>query len=332
MEQCSVCKLNPIKYTCPACGIKSCSLECVKKHKDDTKCHGAVDVTKFLPKKQLASDDALVNRDYNFLMKMGRKIAVGKDDVKGSAKNVFKRQFQGRQNNQQKRFKEDTIDPRTYLVNKVFPNNPPTVLRRNNTLTIQLPPGMSRAASNKTGYDKKMGGFIWTVEWVFIDSDGQERARFLSYRLKEGTPLVEAVPMLILSRAVESELNKSDLFFYLDSVLSKSKHVIALEPQSLISEALTDKVVLEFPTIYVTRSESTLRNRLETGADESSSDSDSESDETSESDSDSDDSSDVSDEEPEAASSKAPLAETETEPTAVQATLGMVGATSYSIQ
>lgn len=187
---------------------------------------------------------------------------------------------------------------------------------------------MSRAASNKTGYDKKLGGFIWTVEWVFIDSDGQERARFLSYRLKEGTSLVEAVPMLILSRAVESELKNTDLFFYLDSVLSKSKHVIALEPQSLISEALTDRVVLEFPTIYVTRSESTLRSRLETDGDESSSDSDSGSDDTSDSDSDSDESSDNSDEEPEAASSKAPVAEAEAE----SITPVMAGTTPYSIE
>ncbi|CAH2351477.1 box C/D snoRNA protein 1 [[Candida] railenensis] len=372
---CSVCSINPIKYTCPACGVKTCSFPCVQKHKQDSKCTGTVDQTKFLGKKELSSTDNHINRDYNFLMNIGRNIDLGKDDIKLNAKNVFKRQFHQRsnnnagQNNNNKRFKAEDIDPRKYLVNKVFPNSPPSIIRRNNTLVVQLPTGMSRATSNKTGYDKRLGTFIWTIEWVFIDLDGAEVTRFLSYRMKEGTILRDSFPMNILNkslakgkeneyenhasnvagveaettkenvqlpvRGIEKEeeagkastvdnaesipekyIDKSELCFYLENILDKNKKrsIIKLSPELMISEVLTDKVVLEFPTIYVTRHENTWKEYIseqfgEVSSDESSSDSSSEEDSSNDS---SDDSSEEesSDNEsddgpPESSSSKA---------------------------
>lgn len=353
---CSVCNLNPIKYTCPACGVKTCSFPCVQKHKQDSKCTGTVDQTKFLGKKELSSTDSHINRDYNFLMNLGRNINLGKDDIKSNAKNVFKRQFHQRnnnasQNNSNKRFKTEDIDPRKYLVNKVFPNSPPSIIRRNNTLVVQLPAGMSRATSNKTGYDKRLGTFIWTIEWVFIDLNGEEVTRFLSYRMKEGTVLRDAFPMNILNKSLakgkeneneshaqneaevekdtnkenvqlpvqvvekegeaaasseqndksktEKDTDKSELCFYLENILDKSKKrsIIKLSPELPISEVLTDKVVLEFPTIYVTRNENTWKEYIseqfgEVSSEESSSDSSSSEEDSS--DESSDDSSDYS--------------------------------------
>ncbi|EER18252.1 conserved hypothetical protein, partial [Perkinsus marinus ATCC 50983] len=37
---CQVCKNNDFKYTCPACSMRTCSLECVNAHKAKTNCTG----------------------------------------------------------------------------------------------------------------------------------------------------------------------------------------------------------------------------------------------------------------------------------------------------
>ena len=37
---CKVCKLNQSKYTCPGCFVRSCSLPCVKAHKQHTGVYG----------------------------------------------------------------------------------------------------------------------------------------------------------------------------------------------------------------------------------------------------------------------------------------------------
>ena len=339
---CLICHLNEHKYTCPACGVKTCSINCVKRHKRQTECSGLVDQSKFVPKKILSQDESHINRDYNFLMNVGRQIHVGKGDIKSSAKNVFKRQFGGGNQNKNKRFKgnnvdsQEAVDTRIECVKKAFLQEPTTVIKRNNTMIIQLPPGMSRATSNKTGYDKKVGSFIWTVEWVVIDDAGNEKDRFISYRLKEHLLLRDAVPMNILSNAVSvngegdsaRNIDKEQLHFYLANVVGNDNtkdSILHLNEADLISDALTNKIVLEYPTIYITFNAETWKNRIIKEEDaynyakpeslsESGSSDDSDSDDSSDSDSDSDSESDSdekntdnetdSDEAPEESSSK----------------------------
>lgn len=314
MEACSICQERVPKYTCPACGTKTCSLACVTRHKKQTECLGQVDQTQFISKKLLGDSSLHMNRDYNFLMKLGRDIQLGKQDVKTNAKNVFKRNFQNNNRNT-KRFKtggED--DERFEIIKKVYPNNPPTSIRRNNTLVIQLPPGMSRATSNKSGFDKKLSTFTWTVEWVVVGTNGEICKSFISYRLKEHLVIADAVPMNILNNLYEGkEIVKDQLCFFLDNVVNlkkPQKSIIALDPTSSISVALQNKIVLEYPTMYVTLDSNTWKEHVEDeetayglGEDLSPESDSSDSSDSSES---SDSSDSDSDDEPEEVSSKEP--------------------------
>jgi len=36
--QCGVCTAGTAKYKCPRCFVQTCSLPCVRKHKEDAKC------------------------------------------------------------------------------------------------------------------------------------------------------------------------------------------------------------------------------------------------------------------------------------------------------
>lgn len=264
---CSICHINPIKYTCPACLTKTCSLQCVKRHKKQTECTGKPNITKYIPKNELSSTNVHLNRDYNFLLNVDRTIQLAKDDIKTNAKNLFKRPYhQQRPNTTQKRFKKASDnatqqeDKRIASIHGVFPNDPPTVIKRHNTLIIQLPPGMHRSSSNKTGYDKKLGMFVWTIEWIHLDLDRKEVAKFVSYRLKEALSLRDAVCMSNLLKGVE---DKTSLRFYLLNVINNPNgSVIELDPESNISDSLKDKILLEYATIYVTTDEKVLADRV----------------------------------------------------------------------
>ena len=37
---CEVCGNAPHKYRCPSCSIRTCSLACCNRHKEDTQCDG----------------------------------------------------------------------------------------------------------------------------------------------------------------------------------------------------------------------------------------------------------------------------------------------------
>lgn len=306
---CSICRINEPKYKCPACGTRTCLLQCVTRHKRQAECSGTVDETKFVPQKEL--DAGKINRDYNFLLNFGRTIELGKADVKTAAKNMFKRP--GPQNHPGKRPKfNQNIDPRTKAVAAAYPHDPPTAVKRQNTLIVQLPAGMSRSSGNKTGYDKKLGSFTWTVEWRLLDAEGVQQTSFVSYRLKEHLLLQDAVPMNILKNAFpDKEIAKEDLHFYLDNVVSTHKarkSLLRLSSDEKLSDALRNKIVVEYPTIYIGLDAAVLEEFVSSV--EAAYQLEAESSESETSDSSTDDSSDSeseSDSEPEETSSKPPL-------------------------
>lgn len=302
-DVCSICLEAEAKYTCPACDTKTCSVACVKRHKLRSECSGSVDPTVFVPHKTLAASSALVNRDYNFLLNFERRVQLSKTDLKANARNVFKRTGSSHQANS-KRPRTNDSDPRIAQANKVF-GTPQTSVKRENTLVIHVTLGMSRATQNKSGYDKKSGAFTWTVEWVPVDKAGVIQSSFISFRLKETLSLVEAVPLAVLASSLNQEIDVELLRFYLDNCVStttKSPSLIELDAHMTISASLAEKVVLEYPRIYVALDSSTMAENVQSQREayglESESDSDSESNSDSETDS--------SDDEPEELSSKLP--------------------------
>ncbi|EGV64877.1 Box C/D snoRNA accumulation [Yamadazyma tenuis] len=262
---CSICLESSAKYTCPACTARTCSMECIKRHKKQTECTGKVDQSKFIPKKELAASALHINRDYNFLLQMGREISVGKTDVKVNARNVFKRGNNSNYNRNKRPKLEASdahlTDHRITAVKKHFPENTPYLTRRENTMCVILPDGMSRSTSNKSGYDKKSQTFTWTVQWLFIDAKGVTQKDFLSYRISETATLRDAVPLNVL-QSVQENIQKDQLKFYLKNVFAqpKSHHnlYISLDGDAVLANTLKDTVVLEYPTIYVSTEELTV--------------------------------------------------------------------------
>lgn len=69
---CEVCSRQPWKYKCPACETRICSLDCTKKHKQDTQCTGQRKKTEYVPMNSY--NDISMWRDLAFLREVGDKV------------------------------------------------------------------------------------------------------------------------------------------------------------------------------------------------------------------------------------------------------------------
>ena len=63
MKQCEVCCNEEHKYRCPACDIRTCSMTCVRQHKQNTKCTGVRDKVGFVPVKEF-NEETLHNGEF----------------------------------------------------------------------------------------------------------------------------------------------------------------------------------------------------------------------------------------------------------------------------
>uniref|UniRef100_A0A668V7B8 Box C/D snoRNA protein 1 n=1 Tax=Oreochromis aureus TaxID=47969 RepID=A0A668V7B8_OREAU len=70
LSSCGVCGSEEAKYRCPACLTHSCSLPCVKKHKEASGCSGVRNKTAFVTLSQF--DEMTLLSDYRFLEDTGR--------------------------------------------------------------------------------------------------------------------------------------------------------------------------------------------------------------------------------------------------------------------
>ncbi|RKP32918.1 hypothetical protein METBISCDRAFT_21179 [Metschnikowia bicuspidata] len=322
---CCICLENAVKYTCPACQAQTCSATCVKRHKLRSECSGLPDPTEFITNKTLLADSAIVNRDYNYLLNLERKISLAKEDVKTVGKNIFKRYTNTNRNTKKPRLQgpdnEEAHDKRLELVERAFPHKAAHSIRRQNTLVVHLPVGMFRATQNKSGYDKKSGSYTWTVGWVAVDRNGTELKEFTSFRLKEGLLLKDSVPMAVLTKMfAPTEIQLHEFSFYLENCLKtpeQAKSMFALNPERTIAGNLKDMVVLEYPRIYIVQGSDVWKDYFFTAKDVFGDDEDSDSSDSSESFDLSDSSTDSdsldldSEEEPEEQSSKLVTAEVE---------------------
>lgn len=76
---CEMCKEKASKYTCPQCTTKTCSLECVKRHKAVGKCAGVSKSSEFVPRSRLVGgDETVLRRDFSLLSGAAEQIERSK--------------------------------------------------------------------------------------------------------------------------------------------------------------------------------------------------------------------------------------------------------------
>ncbi|ODV75058.1 Bcd1p CYBJADRAFT_124687, partial [Cyberlindnera jadinii NRRL Y-1542] len=138
---CEICLENEAKYRCPQCGRRTCSVACVRAHKEQSQCSGTVDNTSFVKRSEFLENSHLIQRDYNFLTNLDRALSVKRQD--------------SRQNRALKRQR----------TNGNAQGNHQQVQMKRGVRVKYLPKGMQRSNQNKSSWDKKKETYVWTVEF-----------------------------------------------------------------------------------------------------------------------------------------------------------------------
>ncbi|KAH9309065.1 hypothetical protein KI387_036976, partial [Taxus chinensis] len=125
---CEECRENPFKYKCPGCGLRSCSLPCVKVHKERTHCTGKRNRTQFVPLSQF--DENWLISDYNMLEEVLRMTESARRSRAGAGDSKTARFMPS---------------GKKALYNQA---------RNRNTNLLLQPKGMSKNKINRSYYDK----------------------------------------------------------------------------------------------------------------------------------------------------------------------------------
>ncbi|XP_023548330.1 box C/D snoRNA protein 1-like isoform X2 [Cucurbita pepo subsp. pepo] len=128
---CEECKSKPSKYKCPACSLRSCSLNCVNAHKRHSGCTGKRKHIQLVSLSQF--NDSILLSDYNLL-----------EEVKRMAESA-------------QRFRKK-LCPYTHAYFR-FPfhlKSLRTAASSRRTKIMFLPTGMTKRENNQTRYDKRV--------------------------------------------------------------------------------------------------------------------------------------------------------------------------------
>lgn len=193
---CSICHVSAPKYKCPRCGIRTCSLPCVRKHKSWSDCSGERDPTVYRTRKELRTP-AGIDHDYNFIHGMEmhaerteRELVeergiIRAEELRHNPPTVKEVKWKVGRDGRRRRVVV-TRELRETL-GRTFEKNLAHRLRKLNVRILCAPMGMQRQKENRTTFNRKKGKVNWQVEWLG-PADG---ARALS-KVLEDVPLYRA--------------------------------------------------------------------------------------------------------------------------------------------
>lgn len=224
---CEECKANPSKYKCPGCSARSCSLPCVKAHKQRAGCTGKRNQTQFVPLSQF--DDNLLVSDYNLL-----------EEVKRVAESA-----------QRARTK---LCGNAHFKLPFHLNSLRSAAASRRTKLLLLPNGMSKREKNRTRYDKRKKSIFWTIEWRFHSTD----VILQDHGVNENMNLYSIIENHLkpgpwnhqLRQFCEEQLDCLKFFIrkYPKGPRSPFRELDVKIP---IKQQLANIVILEYPVIYV---------------------------------------------------------------------------------
>ncbi|KAL1245075.1 Box C/D snoRNA protein [Trichinella spiralis] len=239
-KHCDVCKKNA-RYCCPACQARSCSLECVKKHKQLINCDGLACRTRFVPMQNYSTVNFM--QDYNMLME-----AAGKyDHFRETLASYFK--------------KHNAHQDRNFQYN----------CRSNGILLVRLPHYCYKNMRNKSFYNKRADTSFWSVEFIFHFNNNNNPLSVICDKIPNSLSLLTLLKNLFKPKpnsefAEQSALlnnyaniiNLNDLccFFKVEqNWWTKDDRYYAVDMNSSLIEILKDKIVVEFPTFHICQTE-----------------------------------------------------------------------------
>lgn len=226
--QCEECKLNPWRYKCPGCCRRTCSLPCVKAHKQSSGCTGKKPFNDVVPISQF--DDNLILSDYNML-----------EDVKRVADAARKLRCTFR------------LYHNLRLPRSLFHLKKAASSRR--TTLILLPAGMSKREKNQTYYNSRLKSISWTIEWQF---HSKKDVVLMDHRVNENAKLRHLIEKHLkpgpwkhpLKHFCDVPLESLKVFIRKHHKGNKSPY-LQLDIDTPLRQQLSHLVILEYPVLHV---------------------------------------------------------------------------------
>lgn len=234
-RECEVCSKNPAKYCCPKCGTRSCSLPCVKLHKDEIDCDGIRERIAYVP--LTGFDELNLLSDYRFLEESARCID-------NAMRYPLKR-------------------PRHSLaLSRKIPFWQYRLViecRKRGTCLMIFPETFRRRKINTTYFNGRTKEMFWCIEWIFA----QAGVKHTSEKVSENITLGEALQSYMSPDSCDPDV-KQCLCFYqsagfggviplmkVERIRCKGSKYVELDFSETIRANLVGKTIIEFPTIHL---------------------------------------------------------------------------------
>ncbi|XP_075944489.1 box C/D snoRNA protein 1 isoform X1 [Anarhichas minor] len=228
LSNCGVCGSEEAKYTCPACLAHSCSLLCVKKHKDDSGCSGVRNKTAFVTLSEF--DEMALLNDYRLLEDTGRFAGAATRD-------------------------KLIQTPRSTLRAKRLAAN-----ARKMFITLRfLPITFTKSKENSTIFFSKEKVFLWHLKVIFPQSSTEFSQRRVSDRQTLDqilTPYIhptesDPVTRQKLKMYVRTPFDHLKVFMKAEGRKANSVRYHELDIRKTLRDNLSYKTLIEYPVLHV---------------------------------------------------------------------------------
>ncbi|XP_029356316.1 box C/D snoRNA protein 1 isoform X2 [Echeneis naucrates] len=228
LSRCGMCGSEEAKYRCPACLAHSCSMACVKKHKENSGCSGVRDKTAFVSLSQF--DEITLLSDYRYLEDTGRF-------ADGATRDPLIR------------------SPRITSKAKKLAAN-----ARNMNITLRfLPVTFTKSRENSTLFLTKEKRFLWHLKLIFPQSntefsrirvsDTQTVEQILTHYIHptESDPVTRQK----LKMYVQAPFDHVKVFMKAEGRKANSLRYHELDIQKSLRDNLSYKMLIEYPVLHV---------------------------------------------------------------------------------
>lgn len=227
-QACEECKLKESIYMCPRCNIRTCSLDCVSKHKIKTGCNGKRNREAFLPLCRMS--DSSLRSDYFFLEEV-------LDRMPRDAKRA-KTQHQ-------------TSRKCRRLLQQCE--------KRGITLKM-MPTMMERHKKNNSWYCVKRDTIMWKIEVIMHPSK-----KSFSFQLSEDEAEILTHLQKHAQKADISIDDSMQLFVKQLPAPTNKQRYVKIETIDNLRSFLAGKTIIEHPTIYCVDNDSVVEFPREDG-------------------------------------------------------------------
>lgn len=182
-------------------------------------------------------------------MKVNRELQLGREDatanrIPTNQTRRNRRPYQRGRNG----YKRMRNDRHTFTDTK-------NIIRKGGARIKELPIGMERQTKNRSGYNPQRGKFVWTVEWILMGKEFESIDKCLEYKSDEDQMLCDLLPLKKFEKLTEQVKEEEDslkqkLHYFISTFDARNK-LIELSSNLALKEAVKNRLLLEFPTIYI---------------------------------------------------------------------------------